>query len=181
MLRVNTGSGAFFLLGRNIDLTGLTSTVPVSIQVGAYLAEVEYDYIDVSMRFLRGTADIIDVTSISVIPSGAAGGMLMIRGTIALSNEAVSSIGEHEITVRFGDSVEAGFDGSQMYNIANGAIYMYPAHVAGAEATVTNAMFMLQSNSFFMIIRNVQTQGLTGTVRFELEFDGFLLDDDYEL
>ena len=182
LLQLNSSSGAFTFVGRQLDLTGLSSPVALELAVGEYRAVGADSSTAIPLTFLRGTADVLEVTSARILGGGSAGSTMLINGQFAVMDRTPSlDMNDYDINVRWGTSVvDEVIPAGSLREL--GQVNLYVAG-AGAEGHIAYAIFNLQANTFVIVMRGltIAPADQSGVVTFGLSFGPFAETVDYEL
>jgi len=163
LMLLNLNQGSFMIMGRSVDLTGLSNPIPVEVKFIDYAGTNSYTARNLSLRFMSGFADFLRIDyALATINS------LSVRGGIALANPE-TDLNDHEITISWG---------LQLFTIPAGlfreigTMYLY-SDPLGANGNISFALFDLNRCTFTIMIRNAAIDQHSGTVPFRLQFGSF--------
>ena len=170
LLTINTSSGAFMMMIRGVDLTGLASPVPISFDIDTYRARTDYVSSDIPLAFLAGTTDLLRAKPVKPVLVQAGGKVLimMLRGDMLVRDRTGFSLADATMTVNFGNSFSETISGFRQLGTTM-VMYTRPF---GSTAAISNAMFNTQTNSFSITLQNatIAADDLAGDVDLTLEF-----------
>ncbi|MBN1437428.1 MAG: hypothetical protein JW936_10170 [Sedimentisphaerales bacterium] len=184
IMLLNMRSRTFILIGRSLDLTGLSSPVTFELDLGTVVVSAEYEGA-VPLSFLRGTADRIELTYATVTAAAGGNANLTLRGNIAVQNRVGGiALTVANTTIQWGDGVDSYSETiAQGHGMRGaGASYIYIRPADNPDGKIIIALFNFQANMFLFIIQNapMPMADREGTVPFTIQFDGNTVDPPFQ-